>query len=113
MGKLLAWVAIGLVAWVAWRLYTISRRRVERARDAAGAPDPASGPARGGDADPDRRGGARRPGAPELMMQCAVCGVHLPGSEARFAGGRVYCSDAHRDQAASAAPSERAPHDRG
>jgi hypothetical protein len=32
------------------------------------------------------------------MMQCAVCGVHLPGSEARFAGGKVFCSDAHRDQ---------------
>jgi hypothetical protein len=36
------------------------------------------------------------------MMQCAVCGIHLPGSEARFAGGRVYCSDAHRDQGAAA-----------
>jgi hypothetical protein len=47
------------------------------------------------------------------MMQCALCGVHLPGSDARFAGGRVYCSDAHRDQAASGAPAERAPHDRG
>jgi hypothetical protein len=46
------------------------------------------------------------------MMQCAVCGVHLPGSEARFAGGRVYCSDAHRDQATAGAAPERAPHDR-
>jgi hypothetical protein len=36
------------------------------------------------------------------MMQCAVCGLHLPGSEARFAGGKVYCSDAHRDRAAAA-----------
>jgi uncharacterized protein len=106
MGKVLAWVAVALVVWATWRLVTISKRRAERARDAAGA---APG---GEDADPSR-GGARRPDAPELMMQCARCGVHLPGSEARFAGGRVYCSDAHRDEAASGTSAERAPNDRG
>jgi hypothetical protein len=37
------------------------------------------------------------------MLQCAVCGVHVPGSEARFAGGRVYCSDEHRAQGVAAA----------
>ncbi len=104
MGKVLAWVAIGLLAWAVWRLVVISKRRAERARTAAGAA--------GGEAGADGRA-ARRPDAPELMMQCALCGVHLPGSEARFAGGRVYCSDAHRDQAASGARAERAPHDRG
>jgi uncharacterized protein len=109
MGKVLSWVAIALVAWAVWRLVVISKRRAERARDAAaGGAGQASG---GGDAEPAGRG-ARRPDAPELMMQCAVCGVHLPGSEARFAGGRVYCSDAHRDQAAAGAPAERAPNDR-
>ena len=106
MGKVLAWVAIALVAWAAWRLLVISKRRAERARAASGA---AARDARDG----SDAAGARRADAPELMMQCALCGVHLPGSEARFAGGRVYCSDAHRDQAASGAPAERAPNDRG
>jgi uncharacterized protein len=109
MGKVLVWVVIALVAWAAWRLFVVSQRRTQRARDAAAQATP--GAAGGGDADPESRG-ARRPGAPELMMQCAVCGVHLPGSEARFAGGRVYCSDAHRDEAGAAAAPERAPHDR-
>jgi uncharacterized protein len=97
MGKLMTWVVIGLIVWGAWRLWTISRVRAERAREAARsahAPGAASGG--GGDAA-ETASEARRPGAPELMMQCAVCGVHLPGSEARFAGGKVYCSDAHRD----------------
>ncbi len=95
MGKVMTWVVIGLIVWGAWRLWTISRVRAERAREAARGAQ-ASEAAGGGDpADPEHE--ARRPGAPELMMQCAVCGVHLPGSEARFAGGKVYCSDAHRD----------------
>ncbi len=93
MGKLMTWVVIGLIVWGAWRLWTISRVRAERARAAARSAAPAGG---GGDAAETERE-VRRPGAPELMMQCAVCGVHLPGSEARFAGGKVYCSDAHRD----------------
>lgn len=109
MGKILTWVVIALVAWAAWRLLVVSRRRTERSRGSARDADP--GAARGGDAEPTGRG-ARRPDAPELMMQCALCGVHVPGSEARFAGGRVYCCDAHRDQAASGASAERAPHER-
>lgn len=48
-----------------------------------------------------RRGGAppRRPprrGATEEMVDCAHCGVHLPRGDALQAGGRWYCSDAHR-----------------
>lgn len=106
MGKVLAWIGIALFAWAAWRLVVIGKRRAERARDRAGAAARREGAESPGP-------GSRRPDTPELMMQCALCGVHLPGSEARFAGGRVYCSDAHRDQAASGAPAERAPHDRG
>ena len=95
MGKLMTWVVIGLIVWGAWRLWTISRVRAERAREAARSAQPSESAGGGDPADSARE--ARRPGAPELMMQCAVCGVHLPGSEARFAGGKVYCSDAHRD----------------
>jgi uncharacterized protein len=38
-----------------------------------------------------------RGAAPEGMVACAHCGVHLPGSEALRLGERVYCSAAHRD----------------
>jgi uncharacterized protein len=108
MGKVMTWVVIGLIAWGAWRLWTISRVRAERAREAARtAADAAAG---GGDAAEAGRE-PRRPGAPELMMQCAVCGVHLPGSEARFSGGKVYCSDAHRDAAGSAGTVDAASRD--
>jgi uncharacterized protein len=108
MGKVMTWVVIGLIAWGAWRLWTISRVRAERAREAARtAADAAAG---GGDAAEAGRE-PRRPGAPELMMQCAVCGVHLPGSEARFAGGKVYCSDAHRDASGTAGTVDAASRD--
>jgi uncharacterized protein len=29
------------------------------------------------------------------LVRCAHCGVHLPRSEARQAGGVLYCSDEH------------------
>ncbi len=86
MGKILLWVVVALLAWAGWRLWTISARRAQRARDAASAATRAEG----------GKTASRRVGAPETMVQCAVCGVHLPGSEARFAGGRVFCSDDHR-----------------
>ncbi len=51
------------------------------------------------------RGGASRraaptppkPQAPEEMVSCAHCGVHLPRSEALIDdAGRPYCGSAHR-----------------
>ena len=90
MGKWLVWIGVLALGWLVWRMWTISQRRIERTRSRA--PTDISSPA--------SPSGAAREDAlrPERMVQCAVCGVHLPGSEARFAGGRVYCSDAHRDQ---------------
>jgi uncharacterized protein len=35
-------------------------------------------------------------GAPEDMVRCAVCGVHLPRSESFTTRGQFYCSDEHR-----------------
>ena len=98
MGKFLVWVGIGLAAWVFWRFVLVGRRRVreEAARDASD--EAGSGPGRGRAA-----GGGPRIAAPEAMMQCAACGVHLPASEARFARGRAYCCDAHRDPGAGSA----------
>ena len=34
--------------------------------------------------------------APQAMLACAHCGVHLPAADAVLDGSRVYCSDAHR-----------------
>jgi len=53
-----------------------------------------------------RRRPARRDlPAPEGMLRCAHCGVHLPASEALQLGKDAYCSPSHRD----AGP--RTPHD--
>lgn len=41
---------------------------------------------------------ARGP-APQEMVACAACGLHLPREEALADGrGRLYCSPQHRDQ---------------
>ena len=48
----------------------------------------------------DRRGDPPRgnaPGAPQPMVSCATCGLHLPQPDAlRGADGRFYCSNEHR-----------------
>lgn len=58
-----------------------------------------SGSNRRADAPPD---GARRrgpPGAPQEMVECAACGVHLPRSDALPGpGGRLYCCAEHRQR---------------
>ena len=51
----------------------------------------------------DRPGGApgagAAPGAPQDMVRCPVCAVHLPRADAvEGAGGALYCSDDHRRQ---------------
>jgi uncharacterized protein len=50
--------------------------------------------ARGGGAD---AGGAARTGgeAKGDLVSCAHCGVNLPKTEARSAGGRHYCCEEH------------------
>lgn len=46
----------------------------------------------------------RQPGPPPAateIVECEVCKIHLPKSEALMApGGGIYCSEAHRRQAA-------------
>jgi len=43
-----------------------------------------------------RGGGVRPPRAPQTMVACAHCGVHLPRHEALPGRGGVFCGDAHR-----------------
>lgn len=47
---------------------------------------------------PDRPGSA--PGAPQPMVSCAHCGVHLPRAEALLLGEQTFCCAAHRDAGA-------------
>ena len=35
-------------------------------------------------------------GAPQQMLACAQCGVHLPKGEALAGRGGVFCGEAHR-----------------
>lgn len=40
--------------------------------------------------------GKETPGQAEDMVRCVHCGVHLPKRESVLAGGKFYCSEAHR-----------------
>ncbi|MGE0803886.1 MAG: PP0621 family protein [Lautropia sp.] len=97
MGKLAIWILLALAALLLFRLFGSAKRRPQRGGDAGSAAG--RSPAGGRDAG-DRSDDRERPAQPagELMLSCAVCGVHLPGSDALFARGRVYCSAEHRDQ---------------
>ncbi len=89
MGKLALWIFVAVAVMLLIRLFGPGKRRM---RDELDEPDPPASkrPEAG---DPQSRG---KPG--ELMMSCAVCGVHLPSSDAVFARGKVYCGIDHRDQ---------------
>jgi len=46
---------------------------------------------------PERRPPPPGAAAPQEMVSCPVCGLHLPQPDAvRGADGRFYCSDEHR-----------------
>ena len=45
---------------------------------------------------PPPRGKAAAPPAPQPMLRCAWCGMHLPRDEALPGRGGVFCDDAHR-----------------
>lgn len=90
MGKLLSWLVVIALVYLALRLIALSQRRRERAAEAARGE--AGGP-----------GGRPRVGG-EMMVRCAHCGVYLPASEAITDGGRTYCDPAHRDADRAARP---------
>lgn len=70
--KYLLLAALLVVAYLLWRN--------ARIRDAAPPPS-----------------GQPRPGAPQEMVSCAVCGLHLPRGEAvTGTDGLPYCSPEHR-----------------
>ena len=67
MGKLILIALVLVVAWWALRSYLRSGAREEPPRSAA----------------------------PEDMVRCAHCGVHLPRSESHASDGRFFCSEEH------------------
>ena len=78
--KYLIWlvIAVAVVVWV---------QRAKKSLTAAGG---AANGARGA------RGPQRRQQQPEVMVQCAHCGIHFPASEAfSNPAGLVFCSDEH------------------
>ena len=89
MGKLALWVLVAVVVMLLVRMLGTGKRNARVDRD---GPDGTA--SKGGESkEAERRGNAG-----ELMMGCAICGVHIPSSDAVFAGGRVYCGAEHRDQ---------------
>ncbi len=98
MGKIALWIVVIIVVMLLVR--ALKPRRGEGG--GAGDKRAAAGAGRGGDRPADGDG-ARG----ELMMSCAVCGVHLPASDAVFARGRVYCGPEHRDLDLDGQPRDR------
>jgi uncharacterized protein len=94
VGKLLIWLVILTLAYIAWRVYVGKKDKAARRQADESDGDRDAQP--GGGASPGRDKAGRLV-APEAMMQCTVCGLHLPGSEALFSRGRVYCSAEHRE----------------
>uniref|UniRef100_A0A2G7T6M8 Deaminase n=1 Tax=Chryseobacterium sp. B5 TaxID=2050562 RepID=A0A2G7T6M8_9FLAO len=76
--KYLLVLIVIIIAVGVWR----SQRRAEahERRQAAAPRNPANAPL----------------AAPQDMVECAHCGLHLPRSEAIEAAGRSYCSAEHR-----------------
>ena len=74
--KYLVLFAVLFIAYLVWRNNRVERRDDDKRRPTA---------ARG------------EPGAPQEMVSCAVCGLHLPQPDAlRGPDGRFFCSQEHR-----------------
>lgn len=80
MGKLLFWIVIIIgvlfVARIAGRMAAARQGSPASAKPRATPNPPATG-------------------APEAMVRCAHCGIHLPRSEALLQGGQTWCSQEH------------------
>jgi uncharacterized protein len=82
MGKLLSWIAIIALVYAGMRLFVVLKRKSRLAGARRAAARPASPPPGG---------------APERILPCDHCGVHMPASDMVIADGRHFCSPEHRD----------------
>ncbi|MGD9941593.1 MAG: PP0621 family protein [Burkholderiaceae bacterium] len=96
MGKLLSWVILIALVWIAFKLVQISQRKREAARRAAAQAFGGEGQGRDGAAGGGGQGAAGRRSFGEPMVQCAHCGVFMPRSTALTAGDRFYCDGEHQ-----------------
>jgi uncharacterized protein len=80
MGRILFWLVLGVLAYVAYRWWRQQQR---------------------GESPPARSGPPRDHAEP--MVSCAVCGLNVPRSEALLAGPSAYCCEEHRRQGGSEA----------
>jgi uncharacterized protein len=74
LAKILLVLALVIVAYLLFRGF----RRDAGMQDSAKTSNPRAAP------------------APEDMVRCSVCGVHLPRSESFASRGRFFCTDEHR-----------------
>lgn len=82
MGGVLKFLVVFLVVGVAiW--FWVARSRIGRTGRDKQAPSA-------------NAGSDRAVASPAEMVACAHCGLHLPAADALEAGGRHYCSAAHR-----------------
>jgi uncharacterized protein len=77
VGKLLFWVVLIIAVLFVARIAA----RMAAARQAG--------------EQPKTRRSAPAPTAPESMVRCAHCGIHLPRSEAVLQNGLTWCSTEH------------------
>jgi uncharacterized protein len=90
MGKIAFWILVAVAVMLVLRLIGTKKQSLDdkSAQGAGHGGSPRS--QQKGDHDDRRDSG-------ELMMSCAVCGIHVPASDAVFARGKVFCSADHRD----------------
>lgn len=72
--RLLSWLLLPLLAWLAWRWLKALRKRHHGQHD--GQPRPAG----------------------EALVACTHCGLRLPQSEAVARNGMFFCCPEHRDE---------------
>jgi uncharacterized protein len=75
MGRILFWLVIGVLAYALYRWWTVRQQLQRKGTSARSVP-----------------GGER-------MVQCDVCGLNVPRSEALTDGTRTYCCEEHRSRA--------------
>ncbi len=73
MGRIFFWLLLGVVAWLGWRLW----RGQPRTNHRSDAPDVRT---------------------QEVLVECQMCGVRLPKSEALGQGEVYFCCAQHRDE---------------
>lgn len=76
MGRILFFVLLALAIWIAWQWLRRQSRR---------------------DVVAPRSQGAH---AAQAMVSCALCGLHLPRTDALPAGERFFCCEEHRQRGA-------------